>query len=306
MSSLSGLAKLMHMKVINKWTDSSFDQLLEFLRVALALPKENKIPASHYEAKKKMSRYSSRKNKLHVHFRAVGGDKDVDRAKSCPPKNYDSRKWVDLIDILFTDPDYIRRSNANTENRKKQRYPSTYHGSQSYAQRRYIEQKTGSPNYIAVFEKTHYKEGRGWANDICAADWGKIQDELARASRDVDDTSPVDELEVLKSALGHRYGHVRGVGRVVKNVTHEISSSYPLPRQQLEEMQQMRQEIQEMRQQQVQVQPFSNQAIMELLQQQQQQQHAFQMQQMEAQFQCRLNELKRKMRQVDEDDEEDD
>ncbi|XP_022035191.1 transcription factor asR4-like [Helianthus annuus] len=138
---------------------------------------------------------------------------------------------------------------------------------------------------------------------------GKIQDELARASRDVDDTSPVDELEVLKSALGHRNGHVRGVGRVVKNVTHEISSSYPPPRQQQqleemqEEMQQMRQEIQEMRQQQqqqVQVQPFSNQAIMELLQQQQQ--HAFQMQQMEAQFQCRLNELKRKMRQVDEDD----
>ncbi|XP_022010463.1 transcription factor asR4-like [Helianthus annuus] len=136
---------------------------------------------------------------------------------------------------------------------------------------------------------------------------GKIQDELARVLRDVDDTSPVDELEVLKSALGHRNGHVRGVGRVVKNVTHEISSSNPPPRQQqqLEEMQQMRQEIQEMRQQQqqqqVQVQPFSNQAIMEL-----QQQHAFQMQQMEAQFQCRLNELKRKMRQVDEDDEDDD
>ncbi|MFS7957076.1 hypothetical protein Hanom_Chr07g00662181 [Helianthus anomalus] len=84
------------------------------------------------------SRYSSRKNKLHDHFKAVGGVKDVDRAKSCPPKNYDSRKWVDLIDILFTDLDYIRRSNANTENRKKQRYPS-YHGSQSYAQRRYIE-----------------------------------------------------------------------------------------------------------------------------------------------------------------------
>ncbi|KAJ0502765.1 putative transposase, Ptta/En/Spm, plant [Helianthus annuus] len=281
------------------------------------------------------SRYSSRKNKLHDHFQTVGGTKDVDRAKSCPPENYDSQKWVDLIDILFTDPAYIRRSNANKENRKKQRYPS-YHGSQSYAQRRYIEQKTRSPNYIVVFEKTHYKEGRGWANDICAADWGKIQDKLARASRDVDDTSPVDELEVLKSALGHRNGHARGVGRVVKNVTHEISSSYRPPRQQQqleemqEEMQQMRQKIQEMRQQQqqqqqVQVQPFSNQALLELLQQQQQvqvqpfsnqallellqqqqQQHAFQMQQMEAQFQSRLNELKRKMRQVDEDDEDDD
>ncbi|KAJ0508864.1 hypothetical protein HanIR_Chr11g0522121 [Helianthus annuus] len=53
------------------------------------------------------SRYSSRKNKLHEHFQAVGGTKDVDRAKSCPPENYDSQKWVDLIDTLFTDPAYI-------------------------------------------------------------------------------------------------------------------------------------------------------------------------------------------------------
>ncbi|KAD2805775.1 hypothetical protein E3N88_39152 [Mikania micrantha] len=52
MSSLNFLAKLMHIKVINKWTDSSFDQLLEFLRVSF--PKENKIPASYYEAKKKL------------------------------------------------------------------------------------------------------------------------------------------------------------------------------------------------------------------------------------------------------------
>ena len=32
-SSLDFLAKLMHIKVINKWTDSSFDQLLELLQV---------------------------------------------------------------------------------------------------------------------------------------------------------------------------------------------------------------------------------------------------------------------------------
>ncbi|KAD4180477.1 hypothetical protein E3N88_29068 [Mikania micrantha] len=50
MSSLNFIAKLMHIKVINKWTDSSFDQLLEFLRDAF--PKENHIPASHYQAKK--------------------------------------------------------------------------------------------------------------------------------------------------------------------------------------------------------------------------------------------------------------
>ena len=51
MSSLDFLAKLRHMKVINKWTDTSFDQLLELLRVAF--PTAN-IPSSHYEARKIM------------------------------------------------------------------------------------------------------------------------------------------------------------------------------------------------------------------------------------------------------------
>ncbi|XP_076938147.1 uncharacterized protein LOC143606177 [Bidens hawaiensis] len=41
-----------HFKVINKRTDSSVSQLLEFLK--FALPKENHIPASYYEAKKKL------------------------------------------------------------------------------------------------------------------------------------------------------------------------------------------------------------------------------------------------------------
>ncbi|XP_076918686.1 uncharacterized protein LOC143579188 [Bidens hawaiensis] len=52
MSSLYFLAKMMHIKVINKWTDSSFDQVLEFLREAF--PKVKNIPASHYEAKRKL------------------------------------------------------------------------------------------------------------------------------------------------------------------------------------------------------------------------------------------------------------
>nr|ADX86901.1 AMP-binding protein [Helianthus annuus] len=77
---------------------------------------------------------------------------------------------------------------------------------------------------------------------------GKIQDALARASRDADDTLLVDEIGVLKSALGHRNGHIRGVGRVVKDVTHEISSSYPPPRQQ--QLEELQEEMQEMRQQQ--------------------------------------------------------
>ena len=41
-SSLDFLAKLMHIKVINKWTDSSFDQLLELLQTVF--PEGNRVP----------------------------------------------------------------------------------------------------------------------------------------------------------------------------------------------------------------------------------------------------------------------
>jgi hypothetical protein len=50
-SSLDFLAKLSHVKAINKWTDTSFDMLLELLR--FAFPKAT-IPATHYEARKTM------------------------------------------------------------------------------------------------------------------------------------------------------------------------------------------------------------------------------------------------------------
>ena len=64
LSSLNFLAKMLHMKVLNKWTNSSFDELLEFLK--FAFPKENKIPASYYEAKKKMRKIGLGYQSIHV------------------------------------------------------------------------------------------------------------------------------------------------------------------------------------------------------------------------------------------------
>ncbi|XP_076952589.1 uncharacterized protein LOC143626347 [Bidens hawaiensis] len=92
MSSLNSLAILMHIKVINKWTDSTFDQLLEFLRVAF--PKENKVPTSHYEAKKKLSKIGLGYEKIH----ACINDctlfwKENAKMESCPVCN--ASRWVD-------------------------------------------------------------------------------------------------------------------------------------------------------------------------------------------------------------------
>ncbi|KAD2393564.1 hypothetical protein E3N88_40541 [Mikania micrantha] len=92
MSSLNFLAKLMHIKVINKWTDSSFDQLLEFLRVAFS--KENKIPASHYEAKKKLRKIGLGYQSIHACINDCALFwKENSLMQNCPVCN--ESRWVD-------------------------------------------------------------------------------------------------------------------------------------------------------------------------------------------------------------------
>ncbi|KAL8208061.1 hypothetical protein R6Q57_007473 [Mikania cordata] len=101
----------------------------------------------------------------------------------------DPEEWVQIIDGLFTTSTYKNRSLKNTANRSKQLYGS-YHGTQSYAQRRYDEEN--------------------------------ITDELNKAkSTSGGDDTPVDEVEVLQP-LGERHGHVRGVDRKVKSITPDL------------------------------------------------------------------------------------
>ena len=52
-SSLNFLVKLMHLNVMNKWTNKSFDEMLKLLK--LAFPKMDLVD-SHYEAKKLMTK----------------------------------------------------------------------------------------------------------------------------------------------------------------------------------------------------------------------------------------------------------
>ncbi|GJU43355.1 signal peptide peptidase-like protein 2 [Tanacetum coccineum] len=54
MSSLEFLAKFEHLKVLHKWTDTSFDETMEFL--LKSFPTGAKLPKSYYEAKKSMKK----------------------------------------------------------------------------------------------------------------------------------------------------------------------------------------------------------------------------------------------------------
>lgn len=49
-SKLSFIVKLLHLKIINKWTNKPFTMLLELLKEAF--PNSDKVPNLHYEAKK--------------------------------------------------------------------------------------------------------------------------------------------------------------------------------------------------------------------------------------------------------------
>ncbi|KAL5583241.1 hypothetical protein UlMin_015683 [Ulmus minor] len=62
-SSLNFLVKLMHLKVMNKWTNKSFDELLKLLK--LAFPKMDLVE-SHYEAKKLMTKMGLGYQSIHV------------------------------------------------------------------------------------------------------------------------------------------------------------------------------------------------------------------------------------------------
>ncbi|KAI3802958.1 hypothetical protein L1987_31105 [Smallanthus sonchifolius] len=79
---------------------------------------------------------------------------------------------------------------------------------------------------IDVFRSTHYKEGTGWANETASSDYDRIQEEYTRSSvKSGGDSSAVDEFACMERALGHRRGHIRGVGRVVSNPTPDLFST---------------------------------------------------------------------------------
>ncbi|KAD3336192.1 hypothetical protein E3N88_31711 [Mikania micrantha] len=111
----------------------------------------------------------------------------------------------------------------NTANRSKQLYGS-YHGTQSYAQRRYDEVKEGgTPQHVEGWRDMHYKGSSGWYNQLAEQHWGNINEELNKAkSASGGDDTPVDEVEVLQRSLGERRGQVRGVGRKVKSITPDL------------------------------------------------------------------------------------
>ena len=91
-SSLDFMSKLSHIKVMNKWTDSSFDQLLEYLKTTY--PEDNKVPSSHYECKKTFKKIGLGYESIHACINDCclfwGENKDKENCPIC-----DASRWKD-------------------------------------------------------------------------------------------------------------------------------------------------------------------------------------------------------------------
>ena len=90
--SLNFLVKLMHLKVLNKWTNKSFDMLLKLLKEAF--PEGCNLPDSHYAAKKKLAQLGLGYESIHV----CKNDcslfwKEHAQKEQCPICN--ESRWVD-------------------------------------------------------------------------------------------------------------------------------------------------------------------------------------------------------------------
>ncbi|KAD5960187.1 hypothetical protein E3N88_11659 [Mikania micrantha] len=112
--------------------------------------------------------YKDRKQEFKKYFDKVGGYGDIVKAKGKPPEHMDQEAWEQLIDELFLDPDFRKRSEKNKSNRSKQRYTS-FHGSKSYAQRRHMEALVA----LKFSKRLISRSEKGWANEITELDYGE-------------------------------------------------------------------------------------------------------------------------------------
>ncbi|KAI3696538.1 hypothetical protein L1987_79556 [Smallanthus sonchifolius] len=93
---------------------------------------------------------------------------------------------------------------------------------------------------------------RVWVSSQAKTMRDRIQEEYTRSSAESGgDSSAIYEFACMESELGHRCGHIRGVGRVVSNPTSDLFSTHPPQphRQEVDErVTQLQQQVQDQQQ----------------------------------------------------------
>ncbi|KAK9049136.1 hypothetical protein SSX86_031897 [Deinandra increscens subsp. villosa] len=145
------------------------------------------------------NRYRDKKYKLKLHYENAGGSKEGSKAYDSCPKGYDETKWRSLIDNLFKDEKYVKRSSVNKANRAKQLFPSLQ-----------------GRNPFRVNAMTRSKK-------LEKIDQARTDLQCER------ETEEVDELDILGRGLGERSGYILGVGRKLKHASPILATSSYMP-----------------------------------------------------------------------------
>ncbi|KAK1407509.1 hypothetical protein QVD17_39125 [Tagetes erecta] len=178
------------------------------------------------------AKYSGRKSELKCHFDDVGGYDDVETALQCPPDGNDQK--------------LTRKIERNKD--------------------------IQGMDDFQIFKKMHTYDNGDWLNAAAEEDYGKLEDEVVQMTNEsAEDANVIDNVELFKRALGPRRGHVRGMGRVTRQPTYDISISHPPPPQWHQQMNQT-QEIQRQQEERINQQ---QQTIQELQRQMQEQAEMF-------------------------------
>ncbi|KAL8268812.1 hypothetical protein R6Q59_002610 [Mikania micrantha] len=91
-----------------------------------------------------------------------------------PPDTQTQEAWEKIIDELFINVDFRKRSVKNASNRSKQLY-ATASGSRSYAQMRHDDMReTEISSMLKDWKMMHTKKGGGWVNETTKDDWVNI------------------------------------------------------------------------------------------------------------------------------------
>ncbi|GMN34256.1 hypothetical protein TIFTF001_042018 [Ficus carica] len=183
------------------------------------------------------NRYKNYRSSMHGYYKDMVKNGEDPRAH--PPSNMRSTEdWEWLCDNIFSNPQWLNRSNASVRNRGK--LPHVHRGgSKSFIAHRtqeVIREVLSSPTVVVyeisddivelgrieLFRNTHWNAAHGWINEEAASRYNSLLE--LRQQRE-DNNEVVDEAAICAQVLGcERNGYIPGLGPIPRKGHTQTSS----------------------------------------------------------------------------------
>ncbi|KAL5568138.1 hypothetical protein UlMin_024713 [Ulmus minor] len=179
------------------------DRLLNTFDINLKDPRVEKV------IDRQMQRaWRGYKYKLHAHFKEIGGEQDITKAKNQCPEDLSKDDWNFLCD-RWTDPDFMDRSKKNADSRAKRKWDSR-NGSRSTA-RHHVSRGVdldAPEGHIETWRLRHWHPEHGWTTPELER---KFEEMMQLRTENTLDT--MTDKEILERVLGRQSVRLFGWGR---------------------------------------------------------------------------------------------